>query len=117
MFTSGYLCNTLKPEEYQNSLPQTEEVLDRKEMDTDHQRCWIPGTWSQRLGGFQQKLDVLKGSTSNLTKRKGKQKVIPKQKRAFNHVFTRWVVVLTGHHELIDLLRAALWSIHTIVFF
>lgn len=36
---------------------------------TDHQRCWTPGTWSQRLDVFQQTMDVLQGSTSNLTEK------------------------------------------------
>lgn len=43
--------------------------------NTDHQRCWTPGTWSQRPDVFQQTMDVLQGSTSNLIEKKKRRNV------------------------------------------
>lgn len=45
-----------------------------------------------------------------------KKKRIPMAWTACYHILLRWLWLLTGCHELIDLLGAALWSVHAVVF-
>lgn len=84
---------------------------------TDHQRCWTPGTWSQRLDVFQRTTDVLQGSTSNLTEKESFERYRKSNSGAdFFFLNHETVLLLTGCHELIHLLRAAFWSVHAIIF-
>lgn len=85
-----------------------------KAENTDHQRCWTPGTWSQRLDVFQQRMDVPQGSTSNLTEKESLE-IYGKTNSETEFLFVKRVLLLTGRHELVDLLRATFWSVHAII--
>lgn len=62
---------------------------------------------------FQQTMDVPQGSTSNLTEKENLEICMYSKNRIS---IRETVLLLTGRHELIDLLRATFWSVHAIIF-
>lgn len=64
---------------------------------------------------FQQTTDVLQGSTSNLAEKESLE-IYRKTNSGTEFLFAKTVLLLTGCHELIHLLRATFWSVHAIIF-